>query len=84
MAIKKTISTVYGLQAVDAYHRVETLQLRGKSEMLFTIASYADTSKERCQEKVLSCAYLLAGENPIKQAYEYVKTLPEFEGAIDC
>jgi hypothetical protein len=26
----------------------------------------------------------LDGGNPIQQAYEYLKTLPEFEGAEDC
>jgi len=84
MAIKKTISTVYGLQAVDAYHRVESLQLRGKTEILFAIRSYADVNKPSFQEQSLSCAYSLTGENPIKQAYEHLKTLPEFVGATDC
>ena len=26
----------------------------------------------------------LNGPNPIKQAYEYLKTLPEFADAVDC
>lgn len=26
----------------------------------------------------------LEGPNPIKQAYEYLKTLPEFADAVDC
>lgn len=26
----------------------------------------------------------LNGDNPIKQAYEYLKTLSEFENAVDC
>jgi hypothetical protein len=30
------------------------------------------------------CPYDIEGDNPIKQAYEHLKTLPEFEGAIDC
>lgn len=26
----------------------------------------------------------MEGDNPLKQAYEHLKTLPEFEGAEDC
>jgi hypothetical protein len=26
----------------------------------------------------------LEGSNPIKQSYEYLKTLPEFSDAVDC
>jgi hypothetical protein len=26
----------------------------------------------------------LEGNNPIAQAYDYLKTLPEFAGAVDC
>ena len=28
--------------------------------------------------------YNINGENPIKQAYLHLKTLPEFAGAVDC
>ena len=30
------------------------------------------------------CSIDLDGPNPIKQAYEYLKTLPEFSDAVDC
>jgi hypothetical protein len=30
------------------------------------------------------CAYSLDGKNPIKQAYEYLKTLDNFSSAVDC
>jgi len=84
MAIKKTVTTVHGLQVIDAYHRVEGVQIRGKSEILFTVRSYADVNKQSFHDQNFSCAYSLTGENPIKQAYEHLKTLPEFAGATDC
>lgn len=31
-----------------------------------------------------TCDYDLNGENPIKQAYFHLKTLPEFSDATDC
>jgi len=30
------------------------------------------------------CAYDINGKNPIAQAYDHAKTLPEFAGAVDC
>lgn len=30
-----------------------------------------------------ACAYDLEGENPMKQAYAHIKTLPQYDGAQD-
>jgi hypothetical protein len=84
MAFAKTVSTVHGLQAINAYHRVEGVRLQSKTVMSFHIRSYTATDKPFFTESVLSCAYALDGENPIKQAYAHLKTLPEFAGATDC
>ena len=84
MALAKTVSTVHGLQAVNAYHRVEAVRLESKTAISFHIRSYTATDKPFFEESVLSCAYALDGENPIKQAYDRLKTLPEFAGATDC
>jgi hypothetical protein len=84
MALAKTVSTVHGLQAVNAYHRVEAVTLQNKETITFHVRSYLATDKPFFMESVLSCRYAIDGENPIKQAYEYLKTLPEFAGATDC
>ena len=84
MALLKTVSTVHGLQAVNAYHRVEAVTLQNKETITFHVRSYLATDKPFFMESVLSCAYAIDGENPIKQAYEYLKTSPEFAGATDC
>lgn len=84
MALSKTVTSVHGFQAVNAYHRVEAIALTSKTELRFHIRSYAATDKPFFSESVLSCAYVLDGQNPIRQAYDYVKTLPEFAGATDC
>jgi hypothetical protein len=84
MALTKTVSTVHGLQAVNAYHRVEAVRLESKTAISFHIRSYTATDKPFFEESVLSCAYALDGDNPIKQAYDHLKTLPEFAGATDC
>lgn len=84
MALAKTVSTVHGFQAVNAYHRVESVRLENKNAISFHIRSYTAPDKPFFTESVLSCAYAIDGQNPIKQAYEHLKTLPEFAGATDC
>ena len=84
MALAKTVSTVHGFQAVNAYHRVESVRLESKTAMSFHIRSYTSVDKPFFEESVLACAYEINGDNPIKQAYDRLKTLPEFAGATDC
>ena len=84
MALSKTVLSAYGFQANDAYHRVEAVSLVGKENITFHVRSYIETDKPFFAEQVLSCAYALGGENPIKQAYAHLKTLPDFAGATDC
>lgn len=83
MALKKTITTESGLEAVGAYHRVEALMLTSKTEMRFNIRSYVVTNLPFFTEQVLTAPYDLEGANPIKQAYEQVKKLDAFAGAED-
>jgi len=84
MAIKKTIITVYGLQAIDAYHRVEGVQLIGKDKVSFQLRAYADVDFAAVSDQSFECSYDLIGNNPIAQAYSYLKTLSEFADANDC
>lgn len=54
-----------------------------KSNCTATVISYSsDKSEEICQS-VYDFTPNLDGSNFIKQAYEYLKTLPEFAGAAD-
>jgi hypothetical protein len=84
MSLAKTVSTVHGFQAANAYHRVEGVSLTSKEQIRFHIRSYTAADKPFFAESILSCAYVLDGKNPIAQAYEHLKTLPEFSGATDC
>ena len=84
MALSKTTTTTTGFEAVNAYHRVEALTITNKTTMQFHVRSYVAADKPFFNEQILTAPYDLEGANPIKQAYLYVKTLPEFSGAIDC
>lgn len=84
MALKKTVTTIHGFNAVDAYHRVENVQV-SKDIIMFQFRSYKDSSNlPHFADASYKCDYDIAGDNPIKQAYKYLKTLPEFEDSTDC
>ena len=84
MALNKTTTTSQGFEAVNAYHRVVGLYLITNQMISFCVRSYKDVSFPAFADNGYSCAYAITGENPIKQAYEYLKTLPEFANATDC
>lgn len=85
MAIKKTVKTQQGFDAVDAYHRIESLNLVDKTRMLFQVKSYkANDGLPSFSDVAYEAAYDLHGENPFVQAYNHLKTLPEFAGSTDC
>lgn len=84
MAVKKTVTTHHGFVAIDAYHRIENVTVVDKNKINFHVRLYVDKNKPFFDEAVFISVYDIDGANPIKQAYDYIKTLPEFEGATDC
>ena len=84
MALNKTTTSSQGFEAVNAYHRVEGLCLVTNQSMTFRVRTYKDVSFPAFADNGYSFSYDITGENPIKQAYEYLKTLPEFSNATDC
>ena len=85
MALEKTVTTQHGFEAINAYHRVEGVRLNGKTSMSFHIRSYKNNSDiPAFLDVAYDCEYDINGKNPIAQAYEYAKMLPEFFGAFSC
>lgn len=84
MALKKTVQTSFGLEVRDAYHKVENVSLISKNQISFQLRSRVDADHSIFDETLIQCPYDIDGENPIAQAYAYLKTLPEFDGAVDC
>ena len=84
MAIKKTVS-FKGILAPDTYFKINRLTvLPGNEWMEFNVDYIAAEFEEPFNSVNLQCAYSLLGENPVKQGYEYMKTLEDFAGAEDC
>ena len=85
MALKKTVTTIHGLEAVDAYHRVESIKFQGKDVIKFHVRSYKDADTPTSFADVdFGCGFDLSGKNPFAQAYDFVKSRQEFSDAEDC
>ena len=86
MAIKKDVffeKTGFEgkLIAKDAYWKIENIA-GNKNQM--SIEIYANVDGAQIQRVVSTFTPSLDGSNFIRQAYENIKTLPEFAGATDC
>lgn len=81
MALSKTVE-FKGVSINSAYHRVWNV-LVTKDVIKFGVGIYANSNSEMLDSFAYQCAYDLNGANPIKQAYEHLKNLPEFADATD-
>jgi hypothetical protein len=82
MAIKKTV-LYKEIEIKDAYLKVSGFS-GNKSTLQAVVTVQAALGKPIIDSNQISIPYVLDGKNPIAQAYEYLKTLPDFAGAVDC
>jgi len=76
-----------GVTIPDAYIRVNSFS-GSKSHIAFNVGFYGPANeqgeREMFDQQAYQCAYDLNGSNAVQQAYDHLKTLPEFAGAKDC
>jgi hypothetical protein len=90
MALQKTFTQTQApfsgtLEIANAYWRVEqVIATKSEVQCVVTINKKDGDTIEQVTNKRYSFAPDLAGKNFIAQAYEHLKTLPEFAGATDC
>lgn len=89
MGLLKEFDMGNGLQPVEnAYHRIETIS-GTKNSLCITVSTYASQqiaipgTTPLMQKGHIFTPGLDNPSNFIKQGYEYLKTIPEFAGAID-
>lgn len=70
------------LVAKSAYIKVENV--KASKEKIIADVTFTTEDKEKFQQKTYSFLPNLEGKNFIAQAYDHLKTLPEFANAIDC
>ncbi len=84
MAISKTIQ-FKGITVPSAYIRASTLTIHpGNTRMEFLVEYIASQEYGPFDSYIDGATYRLEGGNPIKQAYDYLKTLEKFAGSEDC
>jgi hypothetical protein len=82
MALKQTVR-YKEIEIKDAYLKVSGFN-GDKSTLQVVVTVQAASGKPIIDSNQISIPYVLDGKNPIAQAYEYLKTLPDFAGAVDC
>lgn len=84
MAIEKTIE-FKGITVVDAHITAVMPAISiGNRTMTFGVQYRSSAGAEVFQSEIMESPYSLDGGNPVEQAYEHLKSLPAFDGAIDC
>lgn len=83
MAIRINVELNNGIKVDGAYLRVEYPTIT-KDSISFHLRKYISIDKPFFDEDVISAPYDINGENPFKQAYLYLKALPEYADAEDC
>jgi hypothetical protein len=85
MAITLDVKMPCGIAAKKSYCRVESVALVTKDSINFNLRFYINsTAQIAFDEKNFTAPYDLEKSNPILQAYDFLKTLPEFSSAIDA
>lgn len=87
MALQKniTLKTNFGTDAkfTNAYVRVDSVKVE-KNFAQALVQTHKEKGGQVIEQKGYSFEYNLNGLNPIAQAYNYLKTLTEFQDATDC
>jgi hypothetical protein len=88
MALKKSHSTTFGLELQEAYFKISSVsgsKLGARIAVDFYVDEAASKSgKSPVGTSVFDFAPSASSKNWDAQAYEHLKTLPEFAGATDC
>lgn len=82
MALTKDIEYL-GVPIPGAYIKVENVSATSNS-LTAMVVWRATAESPPLKNKLFSLAYDLEGDNPIKQAYQGLKALAEFAGAVDA
>ena len=87
MALKKqiTLKSNFGDDVTfsEAYIKVENM-MGNKSQMRVDVSILKEVNGIVLERKIYLITPDLGGKNFIAQAYDYMKTLPEFAGSVDC
>jgi hypothetical protein len=67
----------------NAYIKIDKI-IASKELLKIQVSTYRTKDGTRINSMAFDCGIDLNGKNFIAQAYDYIKTVPEFTDAIDC
>ena len=79
----QTDYTHNGIAVQNCYCRVLSVQ-GGKAALTAEVSFHASSEHQAFYSKAIGFVPDMDGDNFIKQAYQFLKTLPEFSDATDC
>ena len=82
MALKQTFNFA-GLTINDGYLRV-TEVAGNKNRVAFSLSYQIAQGEDSVKTQDFDFVPEMSGDNFIRQAYQYLKTLPDFKNAQDC
>lgn len=87
MALSKTVQLQNNFGELstfeDAYIRVDRIEI-ARTACNAVVNTYAKKDGVILSSQIFALSVDPSGVSHVKQAYEHLKTLPEFEGAVDC
>ncbi|EPF7752871.1 hypothetical protein ACSVMW_001874 [Vibrio parahaemolyticus] len=84
MALEMNQDTPFGIELNGAYLRVDFVTIIDKVSLRFALRTYNSRDAAKfIDENFFACEYDINGENPYKQAYDHLKSLEEFNSAVD-
>lgn len=81
----KLSTTFKGIVISEAYATVGAVTINAQHDSMVFVLAYSvesDESTEPFKTEQHTCNYDVAGDSPVKQAYRYLISLPEFSQAI--
>jgi hypothetical protein len=86
MALEKTIALNFAGKEIDFQNAYIKVMIAGgsKAEATASLSYFDQKDGSVFKQAVVSFAPSMDRGNFIKQAYDHLKTLPEFAGATDC
>lgn len=87
MAIRSSMNFL-GVNLENVITRVYTCKVykeqQDKFVLDFAISRHRTLEDKAFTQSDYSCEMQIYGPNPVEQAYNHLKTLPEFADAVDC
>ena len=83
MALQKTVELSSGITVDDAIHYIDRVSIINGAVLDFRVRAYVSYDRPHVQEMEFETAYDESAGSALSQAYNYLMTLAEYQGATE-